>query len=71
MSMGLKILYKTSNRIRRNVGKSSMVEAKQKVDELHEFVKGRNIVHTSIEYLVMGIKSTLTAAEREHKALRV
>lgn len=46
------------------------MEAKKKVDEICEFVKGTDI-HTSIKNLVTGIKPILSADERERKTLRV
>lgn len=51
------------------LGRSNMMEVRKKVDELYEFVKDRNNVHGRIKQLVTGIKSVLSAAEREQNAL--
>lgn len=51
--------------------KSSLADIKRKVNELYEFVKERNNVHLKIKHMVTSIKSTVLAAEREQKALRI
>ncbi|XP_062557489.1 uncharacterized protein LOC134222345 [Armigeres subalbatus] len=52
-------------------GRSSMVEVRRKVNELYDFIKDRNNVHTKIKEIVTCIKSAVTAAEREQKSLRL
>lgn len=48
---------------------TSMSEVRKRVNELYEFIKDRNNVHTAIKQMVNGIKSSTSRAEREHSAL--
>ncbi|XP_062713238.1 micronuclear linker histone polyprotein-like [Aedes albopictus] len=50
--------------------KVSMVELSRKVIELHEYVKGRNNVHTEIKQRVSSLRYAVLEADREHTALR-
>lgn len=50
--------------------KVSMVELNRKVIELHEYVKGRNNVHTEIKQRVSSLRYAVLEADREHTALR-
>ena len=45
-----------------------MTVAKKKVDELHEFVKGKKNVHHQIRHLVVEIRRALHCADRERMA---
>ena len=45
-----------------------MTVAKKKVDELHEFVKGKNNVHHQIRHLLVEIRLALHSADRKRMA---
>ncbi|XP_065089272.1 uncharacterized protein LOC135710592 [Ochlerotatus camptorhynchus] len=47
-----------------------MKEVRRRINELHDFVKDKSIVHKAIKEMVMGIKSAMIAAELEQVALR-
>lgn len=52
-------------------GRTALQEVRRRVDELHDFIKDKNNVHTKIKHMVTGIKSALKVAERENSALKM
>lgn len=51
--------------------KTALQEVRRRVNELFDFIKDKNNVHTKIKQMVTGVKAAMTAAEREYSALKV
>lgn len=52
------------------LGKTALQEVRRRVNELFDFIKDKNNVHTKIKQMVTGVKAAMNAAEREHTALK-
>ena len=53
------------------LGKSALQEVRRRVNELFDFIKDKNNVHTKIKQMVTGVKAAMNGAEREHGALKM
>ncbi|XP_052561918.1 uncharacterized protein LOC128092324 [Culex pipiens pallens] len=53
------------------LGRTALQEVRRRVNELFEFIKDRNNVHTRIKQMVNGVKAAMIAAERENSSLVV
>ena len=53
------------------LGRTALQEVRRRVNELFDFIKDKNNVHTRIKQMVNGVKAAMNAAERENNSLVV
>lgn len=53
------------------LGRTALQEVRRRVNELFDFIKDKNNVHTKIKQMVTGVKAAMNAAERENSTLVV
>lgn len=51
------------------IGRTALQEVRRRVNELYDFIKDKNNVHTKIKQMVNGVKAAMNAAERENSSL--